>query len=216
MTACSVVLIRDSHFGWVELRDRLESHADIEIAGDVHGQEAGSGIVTKRTPDVAFVGAALEEVSLAEYVRRMRDGSERTAIVMLGEQQSRSTFLELGRAGALGYIVWNSISDGVIDVAVRAAVNNVCFGTSTVAEAVLSREPASWLPMGSQSLAERDVALLRGLARGQTESAIAAGLSTGDRTIERDVGRVKDIFGVETLRELRAKAGEMQARGELG
>jgi DNA-binding NarL/FixJ family response regulator len=76
---------------------------------------------------------------------------------------------------------------------------------AAVADALLTREPAGVTPSGARraertpgSLSEREAQVLRLVAEGMTNHAIAAELVLSDKTVKRHIGNIFNKLGVSS------------------
>jgi DNA-binding NarL/FixJ family response regulator len=191
----------------------LEGEEDIEVVGDAEDGEEALDILAQldavgRRPHVVLMDIQMEPVDGIESTRRIRaryDDVEVVALTSFGDEQR--VYAAVG-AGASGYLLKDADVDEVA-VAIRAAHRGELQLDPAVARQLVSafgsapREP---------ELTARELDVLRLLADGQANKAIAATLGITERTARSHVSRILAKLGLSS----RTQAALWAARHEDG
>jgi DNA-binding NarL/FixJ family response regulator len=182
------VLVADDHTVVREgIRYVLEREPGFEIVA-----EAGSGsdvvaLAEQCRPDVAVLDISMPGESGIQVAARLRQRLPETRILILSMYDNAEYVLESVRAGAHGYILKDTAATE-LRRAVRAVQEGEAFFSPPVASRLsaavrgeLAQEQRT-SDLGSLTAREREV--LRGIAQGHTNKAIAAELGISHRTVE--------------------------------
>ncbi|TDW18315.1 LuxR family two component transcriptional regulator [Kribbella kalugense] len=177
----------------------LEAEGDIEVVAEA---DTGTEAIRQAqlvAPDVILMDIRMPELdglSATEQIRRQPDPP--TIIVLTTFDQNEYVYRAL-RAGAAGFLLKDSPSTRLI-AAVRAAAT----GDSLIEPAITRRlveqfvEPVvpQGLPAELQTLTERELEVLRLIARGLSNAEIAAELVVAETTVKTHVARLLTKLGV--------------------
>ena len=190
------------------LRQALEREADMEIIG-----EAGTGMGAVRMaeggrPDVVLLDAKLGDVDGADVCRRVLAVSPATAVVVLTAYLQDGVILRALAAGARGYLIKD------VELAeIKRTVRSVYAGHSVLDPKVASRVIANATTVNGKAvsrraavLSERDLAIVRYVARGLTNKAIAARVHLSPHTIKDRLEKIAAGFGVRSRSEIVAES----------
>jgi DNA-binding NarL/FixJ family response regulator len=191
----------------------LEGEQDIEVVGDAEDGEQALDVLAQldadgRRPHVVLMDIQMEPVDGIESTRRIRavyDDVEVVALTSFGDEQR--VHAAVG-AGASGYLLKDADVDEVA-VAIRAAHRGELQLDPAVARRLVSAFGAA--PPGPE-LTARELDVLRLLADGQSNKAIAATLGITERTARTHVSRILAKLGLSS----RTQAALWAARHEDG
>jgi DNA-binding NarL/FixJ family response regulator len=174
-------------------RRLLESEPGIEVVG-----EAGDGLqalelARRRTPDVVLMDIRMPTLDGLEATRRLLGAGGAARVVILTTFDLDEYVFEAIRAGASGFLLKDSPPEQLI-----AAIHVVAAGEALLAPSItrrlieqFARHPAP--RAAAEALAEltpRELDVLKRLARGLSNSEIAAELVLGEATIKTHVAHV--------------------------
>ena len=203
-----ILIVDDHEIVRHGLRHLLEREADMEIIG-----EAGTGLDAVRMaegerPDVVLLDAKLGDVDGADVCRRVLAVSPATAVVVLTAYLQDGIILQSLAAGARGYLIKD------VELAeIKRTVRAVYAGHSVLDPKVASRVIANATTANGKAvspraamLSERDLVIVRCVAAGLTNKAIAARVHLSPHTIKDRLEKIAAGFGVRSRTEIVAES----------
>ena len=198
------VVIVDDH---VLVRSGLEvvlgMFDDIELVGQAGDGEQAVRLCEELRPDVVLMDLVMPGTSGIEATRRVLASCPDTRVVALTSFTEENLIGETLRAGAIGYLMKNVSADQL-----AGAVRNAHAGRSTLApEAADALVRSVSAPrQGADSLTAREHEVLKLMADGLTNAAIAERLVIGVATVKTHVSSIISKLGVSTRTEATAIA----------
>ncbi len=192
------VLIVDDHALFRRgLEMVLEGEADIEVVGEASdGQEAVER-AEKTTPDVVLMDVRMPKQSGIEATREIKEMLPSARILMLTISDDEADLYEAIKAGASGYML-KEISIEEIAGAVRSVYQGQSLISPSMASKLLTefativkrREERVQLP--GPRLTERELEVLKLVARGMNNRDIGAELFISENTVKNHVRNILD------------------------
>jgi DNA-binding NarL/FixJ family response regulator len=179
----------------------LEAEPDLEVVGEAaDGREAVAEGARLR-PNVVLMDVRMPEMDGIEATRRLLDGNDDTKVVMLTTFDMDEYVFEALRAGASGFLVKDVPPEQLV-----AGIRSVASGDSLLAPSVTRRliqeyvrrppVPLRTTPPELARLTEREVEVLRLMARGQSNAEIAGEFVVSETTVKTHVAHVLAKLGV--------------------
>jgi DNA-binding NarL/FixJ family response regulator len=177
----------------------LEAEGDIEVVAEADtGTEAIRQAELVR-PDVILMDIRMPELdglSATEQIRRRPDPP--TIVVLTTFDQNEYVYRAL-RAGAAGFLLKDSPSSRLV-AAVRAAATGDSLIEPSITQRLVERfvEPVEpdGLPERLAALTDRELDVLRLIARGLSNAEIAAELVVAETTVKTHVARLLTKLGI--------------------
>jgi NarL family two-component system response regulator LiaR len=174
------------------IRALLATEPNIEVIGEAeNGQEAVSQVKELR-PDVILMDLVMPEVDGVEATRRITGHQPEARILVLTSFATDDKVFPAIKGGALGYLLKDSSPEELVQ-----AIQQVYRGEPslhpTVARRVLqelSRPEEMEEPPRSEPLTERELEVLRLVARGLSNQQIANQLMISEATVRTHVSRI--------------------------
>jgi DNA-binding NarL/FixJ family response regulator len=149
--------------------------------------------VERHGPDVLLLDVWLPDLNGAEVAQRLQNRDVDTAILILAVYDDTRTVFGLLERGAAGYVLKDEALETLVS-AVRAAAAGETWLSPAVASQVVDRalSEASFesLESPSTSLTPRETQVLRLLAQGLDNAAIAQRLTVAKRTVQNHVSSI--------------------------
>jgi DNA-binding NarL/FixJ family response regulator len=175
----------------------LEAEPGLAVVGEASDGMQAVELTHSLQPDVVLMDIRMPRMDGVEATRRIagpgRDGSAR--VLVLTTFDLDEYVVEALRAGASGFLLKDVPADDLI-----AAIKLVAAGDAVVAPSVTRRlldRFASRLPSADaptpkalESLTDRELDVLRLVARGRSNAEIAADLFVSETTVKTHVGHV--------------------------
>lgn len=196
------VLVVDDHPIVREgVRRILEAAPDMQVVGEASDAAGALALAARLLPDAAVVDVGLPDMSGLALVRLLKEQRSELTIVMLSMYDDAEYARESRVAGASAYVVKDSAAT-MLATQLRLAVG----ARAGVAPRLEPPGPTPWERIAQLTPRECDV--LRGIASGQTNKAIAAAHGISPRTVETHRERLMRKLGVSTVAGLTALALE--------
>jgi DNA-binding NarL/FixJ family response regulator len=199
---CLKVLIIDDHkLVAAALRDALDNVDDLRVAGVAHSASDGLSMLTRTQPDVVLLELGMNGLSGLECLELAHRDYPRVKIVMISEQSDADLIRESFRRGAAAVIT------KTVDPAdLPAALRHVCEGTVLHAPATLDDQTVD--PLSDAGLTERELAMLKAVARGLSNKAISKEFWVTEQTVKFHLHNVYRKLGVSNRTAAAALAHE--------
>jgi DNA-binding NarL/FixJ family response regulator len=189
-----VLLVDDQAMVRAGLHMILEAENDIRVVGEA---EDGAKAVTaahKLKPDVVLMDIQMPVMNGLEAARRIIQTPGNTSRVLILTTFERDDYVfEALRAGASGFILKNAPPEDLIEAVRVIADGNALLAPSVTRRIIhefAQRTPRQDLKDKLSSLTEREIEVLRLLAKGKTNSEIAADLFVGETTVKTHISNL--------------------------
>jgi len=193
------VLIADDHpIVRDGLRLVLQRRPDIEIVAEAaDGREAVTKALHLR-PDVAIVDLDMPELDGISVIRELARGAPECRCVVLSLHEDDSHLFDALGAGAVGFLVKGTNSEGIERAVRSAAAGQVVLGTEVAGRVTRAASAARPRPGGDafSTLSDREVELLDLLSAGLDNAAIGQALFLAPKTIRNQVSALLDKLAV--------------------
>lgn len=190
--AIRVLLVDDHVVVRKGLRALLDREAAIEIVGEAENGEEAVRAAERLRPDVILMDLEMPGVGGTDATRRITESRPDARIVVLTSHASEEDVFPALKAGALGYLLKHSAPEEVLQ-AIRQAYRGETVLHPAVARLVLQElhRPAAAKPAETTDvLSERELEVLRLIARGMSNQEIADTLVVGEATVRSHVSTI--------------------------
>lgn len=208
MRPVRVVLVDDHEIVRAGLSTLLARESDIEVVGTAATGEAGLVLVRDLLPDILVVDYRMPGISGVEVCERVMAEHDGVSVILLTTYLDDEVVLRSIQAGARAY-VYKDVEAAELIRAVRAVAAGKAVldpdVTARVIEWVSQRRRFS---PEEQVLSGREVDVLRLVARGTSNTAIAAELNIAQSTVKTYLSRVMEKLSCRTRSEAAAIAAK--------
>jgi len=194
----TVVLIDDQELIRNAVTQALEG-TGLEVVGEAATAAMGLRAVLALRPDVVLMDFVLAGASAFQAIEQISLLAPASRILVLTASRKRDCLLEAIAAGACGYILKDAGAEAIVN-AVRACARGECVISPAVAEGLLEliRERDSRLTARDERaadairavLTERELAIFRQLASGESNQEIGRAFSLSENTIKNHVASI--------------------------
>lgn len=185
-----VVICDDQEMVCEGLRAILGTAADIEVAGIAHDGAEALELVEKHLPDVALMDLKMPGMNGIQATQRIRDRFPTVKVLVLTTYDADEWVFDAIRAGASGYLLKDTPRGRLIE-AIRGTAAGASHIDPQVAGKLLARVAQQPGPSQEshvlQALSERELEVLRLLARGLSNTEIAGRLYLSEGTVRNYV-----------------------------
>lgn len=193
----SVVVVDDQDMVRAGFAALLGAQDDIEVVGEAADGRAALEVCARTGPDVVLMDVRMPVLDGVEATRRLADGPVR--VLMLTTFDIDDYVYAALRAGASGFLLKDATPEELV-----AAVRVVAAGESLLAPAVTSRLIAHFArqpvlastPPSLEALTPREREVLVWVARGESNTEIAARFVVAEQTIKTHVSRIFLKLGI--------------------
>jgi DNA-binding NarL/FixJ family response regulator len=189
----SVLIVDDQRLVRTGFRALLAAEPDIEVVGEAADGVEALQFVRELAPDVVLMDIRMPHMDGLEATRIVLAES-RSRVVMLTTFDSDDYVYEALRAGASGFLLKDAPADHLIAAVRCAAVGDALIDPSVTRRLITriaqSLRPADVLPAQLNELTDRELQVLRLVARGLSNTEIAGELVIEESTVKSHVGRV--------------------------
>jgi NarL family two-component system response regulator LiaR len=184
------VLIADDHAVVRQgLRAFLEVQEDIEVVGEASDGGDAVKITAALGPDVVVMDLVMPQMDGVEAIRQIRAaGSAAKVIVLTSFADDQKVFAAV-RAGAAGYLL-KDVSPRELAEAIRTVNRGQALLDPTVAAKLMQEFAHESRPAASRSLTDREMDVLRLIARGRSNKEIALDLGVAEKTVKTHVSSI--------------------------
>lgn len=180
------------------LRAILSTVADIEVVGVSNDGEQAVQLTEALQPNLVLMDLKMPILNGIQATRRIRDRFPAIKVLVLTTYDFDEWVLDAVRAGASGYLLKDTPREDLV-----AAIQGTMAGKTFVDPAVagklfqqVSQSPATPDHNLSHLLSERELAVLRLVAQGLSNTEIASRLYLSEGTVRNYVSTIFDKLGV--------------------
>jgi DNA-binding NarL/FixJ family response regulator len=187
----TVVLVDDYPVVRTGLRALIESFGGFEVVGEAADGESAVREVQLQRPDVAVMDVMMPRLDGVEATRRIISASPRTAVLMLSMSENDEIVFSAMQAGARGYLLKGAAQEEIERALKAVAAGEAIFGPGVAARVlgVFSRG-ATGRADAFPSLTRREREVLRQVAQGRQNSAIADSLGMAPKTVANHLSSI--------------------------
>jgi two-component system, NarL family, response regulator LiaR len=203
-----VLLVDDHTVVRAGLRALLETEPDLEVVGEAGDGTSAISLACRLRPGVVLTDLLLPDLDGVAVTQSIRAQLPETQVVILTSvSEEDAAVVRAIRAGAIGYVLKNSVTELVVSTIRGAAEGQLQLSPRAAARLVQEmRSPRNELP-----LTERERQVLREVAVGRTNKEIGRSLYIAETTVKSHVRAILDKLGVQS----RTQAALMALRSQL-
>ena len=184
------VLIVDDHAVVRQgLRSLLELQEEIEVVGEAANGLEAVDQTSRFLPDVVLMDLVMPEIDGIEATRRIRAVSPSTQVIVLTSFSEDEQVFSAIKAGALSYLLKN-VSPADLIKAIQAAYRGEAQLHPEIAKKLMEELSVRAKQSTSEELTQRELGVLRLIARGQSNREIGEQLVISEKTVKTHVSNI--------------------------
>jgi DNA-binding NarL/FixJ family response regulator len=171
----------------------LKAEPDIEVVGEAEDGADAVEAAQRLRPDVVLMDVRMPEVDGIEATRRLLSGPDpRPRVLVLTTFDLDEYVYEALRAGASGFLLKDAPEDQLV-AAIRVAADGGAIFSPAVTRRLIeefARRERAEPPPALEELTQREVEVLRLVARGLSNAEIAAELVVSEHTAKTHIAHI--------------------------
>ncbi len=184
------VLIADDHAVVRQgLRAFLEAQSDIEVVGEAGDGGEAVRLASALRPDVVVMDVVMPRVDGIEAIRQIRTTGVPAKVIVLTSFEDDEKVFAAVRAGAAGYLL-KDVRPEELSEAIRTVMRDEALLNPRVAATLMQEFAHQARPSASEALTDREMEVLRLLARGRSNKEIALELGVAEKTVKTHVSSI--------------------------
>ena len=173
------------------VRAFLDTQEDVAVVGTAASGAEALQLTAELAPDVALLDLVMPEMDGVETTRRLKQISPRTRVIVLTSYDQDEHIFPAIRAGALSYLLKEVSPQDLVDAVRKAARGEAVLHPRVAARVVQELHGAQRdQPNAFIELSERELEVLRLIANGLSNTAIADRLVISEKTVKSHVGNI--------------------------
>jgi NarL family two-component system response regulator LiaR len=187
----TVLLVDDHQMVREGVSAFLNIQPNMSVIGEASSGEEAVEIATQHAPDVVLMDLIMPGMDGVEATRQIKIISPNTQIIILTSYHEDEHIFPAIRAGALSYVIKNIGPDELAEVVRKAAGGEAVLDSQVAARVVQEIQGAHHLePNPFIELTDRELDVLRLIADGQKNAAIALKLVISEKTVKNHVSNI--------------------------
>lgn len=192
MTRVRVLVVDDHPVVRAGLCGMLAAQPDLQVVGEAPDGVEAVALALALAPDVVLMDLRLPRLDGVAATAQIRAQRPLCRVLILTTYDSDADILRAIEAGATGYLLKDVPREELYQ-----AIRRTAAGESVVAPAVAARLMQRARAPIEEPLSRRELAVLRLVARGESNKAIAAHLAIGEATVKTHLLHLFGKLGVD-------------------
>jgi DNA-binding NarL/FixJ family response regulator len=184
----------------------FDQHPDLEVVGIAANSGEAMSLAASTRPDVVLADYQLPDSTGAELAAKLRKDAPASYVLLLSSVASDPLLQEAVKAGAKGFLLRTQPAEELVEAVRRAGAGEMLIPAVRLAAMVADSDRGAQL---FDQLTGREREVLRLLATGLQNKAIAARMGIGYVTVRSHVRNLCSKLDARSRLEVLAKASEL-------
>ena len=187
----SILIVDDHEVVRQGLKAYLDAQPGFFVVGEASSGENAEKAAAELLPDVVLMDLVMSGMGGVEATRKIKDLTPRTQIVVLTSYHQDEFIFPALQAGAISYVLKDVMMDDLVD-AIRKASQGEAVLHPRVAERVINEINGAYRSVFKPftELTNREMEILRLIARGLSNCEIAEALVISENTVKGHVSNI--------------------------
>ncbi|MEI4649954.1 response regulator transcription factor [Bacillus cereus] len=197
------VLIVDDHFVVREgLKLIIETSDSFQIIGEAANGEEALSFIEKRKPDLILMDLNMPKMSGLETIEALNKKQNHTPIIILTTYNEDELMLKGIELGAKGYLLKDTDRENLFRT-LEAAIRGKILLQPNIMEKIVNykRKEAYADKVEESNLTEKELFVLKAIARGYKNKEIAFDMGIAERTVKAYLTNIYNKLGVNSRSE---------------
>ncbi len=193
MASLRIVLADDQPLMVEGIRETLVASEDFEVVGEASSGKELIALVARTDPDIVLVGVGLSQMNALTCLELIGRRFPRVKTVVLGDSDDPGRARIVLNRGASAYVV-KTVNPADLPSALRQAVEGNVYHA-------LDADSSAETTVALAGLTERELCVLKGVARGLSNQAIGQELWVTEQTVKFHLTNIYRKLGVANRTE---------------
>lgn len=197
------VLIVDDHFVVREgLKLIIETSDSFQIIGEAANGEEALSFIEKKEPDVILMDLNMPKMSGLETIEALNKKQNHTPIIILTTYNEDELMLKGIELGAKGYLLKDTDRENLFRT-LEAAIRGEILLQTNIMEKIVNykRKEIHANMVEENNLTEKELFVLKAIARGNKNKEIAFDMGIAERTVKAYLTNIYNKLGVNSRSE---------------
>lgn len=187
----TILIVDDHEVVRQGLKAYLDAQLDFVVIGEASSGEESQRMAAELLPDVVLMDLVMSGIGGVEATRKIKDMTPRTQIVVLTSYHQDEFIFPALQAGAISYLLKDVMMEDLVD-AIQKAAHGEAVLHPRVAERVIQEINGAKRDVFNPftELTNREMEILRLIARGLSNSDIAEALFISENTVKGHVSNI--------------------------
>lgn len=201
MTELRIVLADDHEVVRTGLRALIESSPGMRVVGEARDGAEAVARARELNPDVVVIDVTMPVLDGVGATERIARECPEVRVLVLTMHEDRAHLTRLLQAGAAGYVLKRAAVDELVR-AIRIVAEGGTYVDPVLAGSVLRGARGPGPRSTPETLSEREEAVLRRIAWGESNKEIARQLGISVKTVETYKARVSEKLGLRSRTDM--------------
>ncbi len=202
-----VLLVDDHPIIRQGLEGLVNDAPDMEVCGEADSPDAGLDAVRRLKPDIIVSDLSYDGLSGIGFIKDLKAQFPKIPVLVLSVHDEMFYASRVLRAGAVGYIMKQEISDRVIDAIRRVLDGQICVSPNVCTQLVKTSmtgpdddDPNQYDKV--ETFSDRELEVFELLGHGLTTQQIAKRLHLSVKTVDSHRSKIKSKLDLESSTQL--------------
>jgi two-component system, NarL family, response regulator LiaR len=197
MEKIRVVLADDHRLVRQGTRSFLATQGDIEVVGEADNGQDVIALVAQQQPDVVLMDLKMPQLDGIAATQQIKNRYPDVEVIVLTSFVEDAQITAVIKAGAIGYLL-KDVEPTELAAAIRAAQRGEVHLHPQAARRLMQAIGPRDQPTVAEPLTEREVEVLKALARGESNKQIADTLIVSEKTVKAHVSNILGKLGLQS------------------